>query len=166
MIVVSDTTPIRYLVEIDLIEILAELFGQVVIPHEVFNELQGRNTPPKVIAWMQSHPAWLVVQQADISLFIPQTTIQAGEREAIALALELGAEAILVDDKNARREAKAAGLRIIPTLAVLEQAAQQDLLDLAEAIDRLTKTSFHVSAKLLKEVIERDRRRKQAEDLS
>ncbi len=123
MIIVSDTTPIRYLVEIEKVHVLEELFGQVVIPQKVCSELQGQNTPPIVVAWIQNRPAWLEVRQADISLFTPKSKIQDGEREAIALALELNAGAILIDDKNARREAKSAGLLIIPTLAIRRFAA-------------------------------------------
>lgn len=69
----------------------------------------------------------------------------------------------MIDDKNVRREAKAAGLLIVPTLAILEQAAQRNLLDLPDAIDRLSKTSFRASKKLFEELLERDRERKQAE---
>jgi predicted nucleic acid-binding protein len=68
-----------------------------------------------------------------------------------------------MDDKNARREAKGAGLLIIPTLAILEQAAQRELIDLPEAIDLLSKTSFRASKKLFEQLIERDWQRKQAE---
>jgi predicted nucleic acid-binding protein len=163
MIIVSDATPIRYLVEIEKVHVLEKLFGQVVIPQRVCSELQGQNTPPEVIAWIQNLPAWLEVRQADISLFTPKAKIQDGEREAIALALELSAGAILMDDKNARREAKAAGLLIIPTLAILEQAAQRGLIDLPEAIDLLSKTSFRAPKKLFEQVLERDRQRKQSE---
>jgi predicted nucleic acid-binding protein len=102
-------------------------------------------------------------RQANTSLFTPKTKIQDGEREAIALALELNADSILIDDKNARREAKAAGLSIIPTLAILEQAAMRGLLDLPNTIDRLSKTSFRSTKKLFEQLLERDRQRKQAE---
>ena len=44
MIIVSDTTPIRYLVEIEKVHVLEKLFGQVVIPQKVFSELQMRST--------------------------------------------------------------------------------------------------------------------------
>ena len=54
-------------------------------------------------------------------------------------------------------------LLIIPTLAILEQAAQRDLIDLPEAIDLLSKTSFRASKKLFEQLLEHDRQRKQAE---
>lgn len=52
MIIISDTTPLRYLIEIEESHVLETLFGKIVIPQKVFDELQGTNTPPKVMAWI------------------------------------------------------------------------------------------------------------------
>lgn len=59
MIVVSDSTPLHYLILIDEIRILGKLFGQVVIPQAVFDELQHENTPPDVKSWIADAPPWL-----------------------------------------------------------------------------------------------------------
>jgi len=112
--------------------------------------------------WIQSAPAWVEVRKADISLFTPATEIQDGEREAIALAIELKADALLIDDKNGRKEAKRAGLFIIPTLAALEIASKKDLIDLPETIERLSKTTFHATRKLLDQILERERKRRES----
>src|ERR1043165_2033203 len=101
MMVVSDTTPIRYLVEIEEIASLRSLFGKIIISQRVFAELQGEKTPLKVKTWIQNCPEWLEVKQADVSLFTPKRKIQVGEHEAIALAVELKAEALLIDDNDA-----------------------------------------------------------------
>lgn len=148
MIVVSDTTPLRYLIELDAVHLLETLFSQVIIPLEVANELQGANTPPKVKDWMRACPAWLEVRTVDVSSYIPAIEIHAGEREAIALALEITAEGILIDDKDARVEAQRAGLTVIPTLAILELAARRNLIDLPSVMARLRQTSFHISQKI------------------
>ena len=86
MIVISDTSPINYLVLTGHIEILPALFGQVVIPPAVVSELQHLATPPVVAQWMSQPPAWLLVRtpthvDADIQL-------GHGEAEAISLAVE------------------------------------------------------------------------------
>jgi predicted nucleic acid-binding protein len=162
MIIVSDTTPFRYLIEIEAVELLEKLFGQVIIPEKVFAELQGESTPEQVKKWIQSAPAWVEVRRADTSLYSPATEIQDGEREDIALALELKADALLIDDKDARREAKRTGLFIIPTLAVLEIAAKKGLVDLPEMIERLSKTTFHATRKLFDQILERDRKRRES----
>jgi len=53
MIIVSDTTPLRYLIEIDEIYVLEKLFGEVIIPEKVAEELQRPKTPQQVKDWMQ-----------------------------------------------------------------------------------------------------------------
>jgi predicted nucleic acid-binding protein len=123
MIVVSDTTPLRYLIEIEEIDILESLFGEVIIPEKVAEELQRPGTPQKVKDWMRSIPGWLKVRQADRSLFIPTSNIDDGEREAFAIAVELHADAVLVDDKDAALEAQRHHIVTIPTFAILEPAA-------------------------------------------
>jgi predicted nucleic acid-binding protein len=105
MIIVSDTTPIRYLVEIGKAQVLESLFGHVIIPRQVFAELQGQKTPLPVREWIQALPQWIEVRTADISLFTPKTKIEDGEREAISLALEVKADALLCDDRKAIKEA-------------------------------------------------------------
>lgn len=123
MIIVSDTTPLRYLIEIDEIYILEKLFGEVIIPEKVAEELQRPKIPPQVKNWIQARPTWLKVRTADVSLLIPVKKIGDGEREALALALELKADVVLMDDKDAAAEARRHRILTIPTFAILEQGA-------------------------------------------
>ena len=156
MIVVSDTTPLRYLIEIEAIEILSNLFGQILIPVAVSEELQHPKTPPNIKAWIESPPDWLEIRQADLSLFAPMIPLDRGEAETISLAIELNADAVLMDERAGRAEAARVGLSVVPTLTILETAAASGLLDLADAFDRLSKTSFRVSPKLLREILTRN----------
>jgi predicted nucleic acid-binding protein len=163
MTIISDTTPLRYLIEIEKAYTLESLFGRVIIPQAVLNDLQRPKTPQPVKEWIVNHPAWLEVRQADLSLYTPQKRIGAGEREAFALALELQADAVLLDDKGAMVEAKRLGIVTIRTFDILERAAKENLLDLPETIDRIKHTSFRLPpAKIIAEILERDRQRKQA----
>ncbi len=162
MIIVSDTTPFRYLIEIDIVDILATLFGQVIIPEAVAGELQHQNTPQKIKSWMQSPPAWLVIRKADITLFTPVEAIGPGETEAIALALELKADAVLMDENAGKDEATRVGLLVLRTLAVLETAAIRDLIDLPAVIAKLKQTTFRVAPKLYQDLLNRDALRQQA----
>jgi len=105
MIVIADTTPINYLVLIDRADLLPQLFGPVLIPPAVFNELQEPETPELVREWVAKAPSWLRVQclrsRPDPSL----DHLDSGEREAIALAEEVKADQLLIDEADARREA-------------------------------------------------------------
>lgn len=116
MIVVADTSPINYLVLIDEIRILPEIFGRVIIPKAVARELQNTQAPPQVTAWIATHPAWLDIQ----TVSSPQTTdadlerLGSGEREAIQYAFDHRAEALLlIDEGKGRREASNRQIRII-----------------------------------------------------
>jgi len=162
MIVISDTTPLRYLIEIDKAFILEGLFVSVIIPPAVFAELQRPKTPQLVKDWIAHHPAWLEVRQADLALYTPQKRIGDGEREAFALALQLRADAVLLDDKGALVEAKRLSFVTIRTFDLLERAAEQGLIDLPEAIDRMKRTSFRLPpAETIEAMLERDQQRKQ-----
>ena len=161
MIIISDTSPINYLVLIGDIGILEALFKRVLIPPAVLNEMQHPKTPRTVKDWINNPPAWLEVKRADDSLFTPSKRIADGEREVIALAIELNAAAILIDDRDGTLEARKQGLIALGTVNALERAAEMNLLDLPEAIDRLRQTSFRLPPiGLLAAMFERDRQRK------
>lgn len=71
------------------------------------------------------------------------------------LAKELGADGLLIDDRDGRREATRRDLRVIGTLGVLAAAAEKELLDLPEAIERLRGTTFRASPQLFDVLLER-----------
>ena len=67
MIVISDSSPINYLVLINKGEVLQQLYGRVIIPPAVHTELQRERTPSVVREWVRHKPAWLEVQPATIT---------------------------------------------------------------------------------------------------
>ncbi len=141
-VIVSNTTPINYLVLIDHIAVLPQLYTHVIIPQAVLEELQDEGTPAKVKAWVASHPAWLEVRTVAVLLDTSLTVLDAGEREAICLAQELAADALIIDEPAGREAAKRQGVRVIGTLRVLYDAAAAGLCDLAQAYERLQHTTF------------------------
>jgi predicted nucleic acid-binding protein len=120
MIIVSDTSPLNYLVLIGYVDVLAKLFGRIIIPRAVFREMQHPKTPPEVKTWMNAAPAWLEVRQADFSWFTPSKKLGDGEHEAIALAKRTNA-AILIDDRDGTREAHKNSLTTVSTLTLLDK---------------------------------------------
>jgi predicted nucleic acid-binding protein len=104
MIVIADTTPVNYLVLIDRVEILPQLYGRVLIPVAVWEELQRPETPEALRVWVGQPPAWLEIRHGKND---PDPAIQnlgAGELEAMALAEELHADRLIMDDRVARRD--------------------------------------------------------------
>lgn len=118
-LVVSDTTPLNYLILIGKIDVLPSLFGSVMVPPAVVSEMQHPKAPPVVAEWAGSPPQWLKIQSPLMRLNL---SLGAGEEEAISLAEEQGIGAILADDKKARFEAKGRGIATIGTIAILELA--------------------------------------------
>ena len=64
MIVISDTSPICYLVLIGYIDVLPALFGSITIPHTVKEELQHPMAAPAIHQWTANSPTWFQVRQA------------------------------------------------------------------------------------------------------
>jgi predicted nucleic acid-binding protein len=142
MIVIADSSPLRYLILIGRVELLASLFEHVIAPPGVVKELSHPSSPAPVRTWSASTPSWLTVRSPrghDSSLSI---NLGLGESEAIALAEETQADALLTDDRAARREAEGRGIRVQGTLGILDLAAQIGLIDFPSAIEQLRSTTF------------------------
>lgn len=129
MIVVSDTTPLNYLVLIKAVDVLPKLFRHVYAPRAVLRELNHPKTPEIVRRWADSPPSWLKV--VDPSSRLPSTVrLGPGEADAISLAKESHILDILIDERRGSKIAILEGLYPLPTLAILERAAERDFLDL------------------------------------
>ena len=158
MIVISDTSPIHYLVLIDAIDVLPSLFGEVLIPTAAHGELLHAHAPLPVRQWAATPPPWLTISPTlNVN---PQLPLGIGEAEAISLAEEMSASLVLMDDRRARREAEARGLAVAGTIAVLEHAAKRNLLQLATAIGKLRQTNFHIAEEILQRALKEDAHRR------
>jgi predicted nucleic acid-binding protein len=158
MTVVSNTTPLRYLVVLGHADLLKALFGHILIPPAVLAELQRTGTPRVVREWASALPEWVEVRSP--ALVDPNISLGAGEREAIALSQEVNADQLLVDESLARRAASQRGIRVAGTLRILEAAAEHGLIELAPAIARLRQTNFYVSDTVLDRLLQRDAQRR------
>ena len=162
MIVVSDTTPLRHLVAIGEAELLPRLYGTVIVPGAVWAELQAEATPVMVKTWLADAPNWLEVRSSPVSLpYDPALdALDAGEREAIQLASELGADLLLMDDREGRSFAMRRQLPVTGTLGVLERADVVGILsDLPSTLARLEASGFYLSVRLRDSVVARYRSR-------
>jgi len=160
MLVIADTSAMNYLVWIEHAAVLPMLFERVLIPPMVAEELQRPRTPAPVCAWMASPPAWLEICSPRLPLITTVVRLGAGEWEALSLAQERHADLLLLDDLEAREEAKRRFLAIMGTLRVLELASERGLLDLPVALTKLEATSFHMPVQLVQAMLARDAARK------
>jgi predicted nucleic acid-binding protein len=160
MIVVSDTSPLNYLILIGVQEILPVLFHRVVAPPAVLAEMLQSGAPEVVASWASSPPKWLeVITPTSVDAAL---ALGAGEIEAIALAQELNADYLLLDERKASSVARRLGLTATGTLTVLSLAAEKGLLSLPVAIAALRQTNFRGPAKLIEELLKQDEKRRAA----
>jgi predicted nucleic acid-binding protein len=154
MIVVADTSPINYLILIGRLDLLPALFTNVVTTPAVMRELGHAHSPRAVREWATNPASWIeVIAPREIAL---PPNLDAGEREAISLAVQLSAPVILIDERVGAVAAVSLGIRPLGTLGVLEVAATKNLVSLPEALALLKATSFRVGSDLIRAALERD----------
>jgi predicted nucleic acid-binding protein len=153
MLVVSDAGPLHYLTLVGHVDKLPVLYGAVAIPESVASELSHPNTPAPVRALLAAPPSWLAVHPVSATAS-DLDALGRGEREAIQLASEVRADALLCDDLLARKLATQRRLNVIGTLGILRDAAKRRLLDISVAIAQLrTETNFRGSEDLYTAVL-------------
>jgi predicted nucleic acid-binding protein len=159
MMVIADTSPINYLILISEVEVLFQLFSRITVREGVVTELQHPKAPEAVRAWINAPPTWLQIGQPRTPIDSALQRLGLGEREAIALAEELGADLLLLDERKGYEVAVARGLRVAGTLFVLEEAAVRGLVNLPESLAALQQTSFRVTPELIQSVLDRAARK-------
>jgi predicted nucleic acid-binding protein len=139
------------------VHVLPALFGEVLVPQAVLAELANQRTPVSVRTWIANRPGWLRVQAPRESLAALEGALDDGEREAIALAVEVAADALLMDDRDGRRHAAALNCPVLGTLRVLADAAEHGFADLPNACERLRSTDFRADSRLIEQILNRAR---------
>jgi predicted nucleic acid-binding protein len=153
--VVSDTSPICYLILIGEIDLLPRLYGRIYIPQRVAVELKHPKAPSIVRNWIGSPPAWVEILAVSPRVSPGLELLQAGEREAILLTENLSAGLVIMDDRRARDAALKRGLPVTGLLGVLGRAAEKKLVALPDAFDRLLQTSFRADPRFLRALLAR-----------
>lgn len=159
MIIVSDTSPIANLVVVEYVWLLPKLFGTVIIPEVVYQELLANRIHHPVTQTVSS-AEWLeirsVTDQQQVQILERDRNLDPGEANAIVLALELKATQILMDERLGRTEAKNRGLRITGILGILLAAKKQGLIpEVRSVMDALIhQANFRVGDRLYAEVLQ------------
>jgi len=154
MIVISDTSVITNLIQLEQLNLLGQLFDQVIIPRKVHEELGKRPEQTEIISQLD----WIDVR--DISnndLFNKLLDIlEPGESESIALALELNADLLIIDEKRGRKIAKDYGIPITGLLGIVVEAKEVGYINSVKPLlDQLIyDIGFRVSPKLYQKVLE------------
>ena len=159
MIVVADASPLHYLILVEQIELLVQLYSRVLIPDTVWGELQHSHTPVAVREWVAHAPAWLEVKPAQGSYDDALKALDPGERDAIGLALALSIDTLPIDEVRGRREAEIRHVHVTGTLGILERGAERGVLDLPSVLARLLGLNFRVHQRIIDGLLARNSER-------
>ncbi|HLA94073.1 MAG TPA: DUF3368 domain-containing protein [Pyrinomonadaceae bacterium] len=154
MIVIADTSPVRYLILLGHAELLPKLYGSVVVPAAVCAELSSDGSPETVRIFCSNRPQWLEIKvlSRPVSSSLLEL-LDPGESEAIELAEEIGADLLLIDERRGRGVAESRGLDYTGTLGVLRSASDRGWINLSEAVEGLDQANFYFSAELRRRIL-------------
>ncbi len=158
MPVVSNTSPILNLAIVDRLSLLHQQFGEILIPNAVFDELKISEERPGSqaireavsLGWIQRRE----VSNEPITKLLNQT-LDRGESEAIALAIELKADWTLLDEREGRKVAKSLGLKVTGVLGILLRAKQVGEVDSLQPVidDLINEAGFRIAPELLAQIL-------------
>ncbi len=157
MTVASNTSPIFYLSTIGQLDLLRQLYGKIVIPTAVFNEITNvGNTDASAalvptLSWIQTRS---VANQELVNTL--KTELDLGEAEAIALAVELNVDRLLIDERLGRSAATRLGLQVTGVLGIFIAAKRKNLIqEVKPLLDALIEqVGFWVDEQLYAEVLQ------------
>lgn len=156
MIIVSNTTPLSELSKIDRLDVLQSLFATILIPPTVYAELTTGNHPATIAipaaTWIEPR----TVQQVErIEQLLQTPGLDRGECAAIALAEELRADRLLIDERAGRKLAQTLGLPIIGTIGILLLAKKSGLVSaIAPLLDDLIDHGTWISPAFYQQVLQ------------
>ncbi len=143
-VVISDASCLIVLSKIGQLELLHQVFGEVIVPQAVADEF-GQNLP-----------AWIVIRtpkQTSLVLLLEET-LDAGESNAIALAVEMGDCYLILDDQKARKTAASMGIDFTGTLGVIISAKQRGILPAIRPVfEHIIGTDFRVSKAMIEQIL-------------
>ena len=127
--VISNTSPLQYLYQLDLLDVLPTLYGQVLVPAGVSREIAVGRSLGVALPDIESF-TWLRIREVGAPALLSLVPdLGVGEREVLALALERPRSLVILDDALARRFAEKLGMALTGTLGLLLKAKQIGRID-------------------------------------
>ncbi|MBN1639152.1 MAG: DUF3368 domain-containing protein [Ignavibacteriales bacterium] len=145
-IIISDTSCLIALSKIEKLDLLKDLYREIIITGDVYQEFGG------------SLPDWIIItevkdkqKQKDL-----EERLDKGEASSIALALEIGNTTLIIDEIKGRKIAQSFNIDIIGTIGIILLADKKGLIsDVTSLILRLVNKGFRLSDKLINKIIEK-----------
>lgn len=142
---ICNTSPIQYLHQTGLLNLLPAVYGRITIPQAVLLEINEGHRGGVMLPWTESLP-WIDVKQVSHGAMLAMVSdLDPGEREVLALAIESPASLAILDDRLARRHAQILRIRFIGTLGILLLAKRRGYLPaVAPVLDELERLRFRL----------------------
>ena len=154
MFVVCDASPIIALAGVSRLELLRDMYVDVVIPRVMHAEIVAGQGGREIIAGSP----WLVTRDARDAAVVAELLVQVdpGEAEAIALGIELAADLLVIDDRKGRLVAVSRGLPVVGVVGILLEARERGLLAaLRPILDDLRRVAaFRLSDRVYRQALE------------
>ncbi|MEW6686561.1 MAG: DUF3368 domain-containing protein [Candidatus Edwardsbacteria bacterium] len=151
--VIVNTSPIFYLHRLQLLEILEKLYGTIIVPPAVIDELERGKIQGEDVPNIRVY-SWIRVEQVKVSDFLKLIT-DLGTGEAEVLALEKTDSLVIIDEWLARRIAELRGLKFTGTAGVLLKAKEQGcIISISSILEQLLKLGFRISHKVKNDILE------------
>ena len=148
MLIVSDTSPITNLIQINLLDILKDVYQQIIIPQSVYEELCEITSQKQLL----DQQDWIYVISAENTALVTslETELDTGESVSIVLALELQADFLIIDEVKGRLKAESMGIKIVGLLGTLLKAKNLGLIPtIAPVLEKLIiEAGFHINPQL------------------
>ena len=150
--VIANTTPLISLADIGCFDILQKIYGEIVIPHAVLEEIKSE--PAKTL--VRNSNFIHVMRISDYrTKRIFSSRLHNGEVEVLLLAEEQDADLLLMDDNAAKKTAKFMGFKVTGTLGVLLKGKQEGYIrGIKPLLDKLIATGFYVKPEIMQYVLE------------
>ncbi len=158
MPVISNTSPLLNLAIINQLSLMRQQFREIIIPDGVFRELKINEDIPGSQQLREAfEAAWITVKQVENETFVQllRRELDQGEAEAIALAIELKADWLLLDERDGRKIARQLGLNITGVLGIILRGWQQGNVSSVKTIINQLRSDahFHIAPHLEEQIL-------------
>ncbi len=153
-IVISNTSPIFYLHRIGLLELLRKLYGEIIIPNAVLEELEEGKKAGEDIPAVQEYK-WIKVKRISVPSYIKIIPdLGKGEAEVLALGIEERNHLLIIDDALARAIAKLQSLKFTGTAGILLKAKKAGLInEIKPILNKLKESGFFLKEKIAADIL-------------
>ena len=156
MPIASNTSPLSNLAKVGKLNLIQQLYGMILIPTAVYEELLDGRAGETVITAVRS-ASWLEIQPVQNQELVSElrNRVNVGEAEAIALAIEVSATRLLIDERLGRQAALDLDLKITGVLGILLTAKRQGLITVVKPVmdSLIAQAGFRISSQLYVNVL-------------